>query len=222
MESAPPLTAEILMRHEACVLRLARTLVRSAAVAEIAKSSLGWPTAIGAGLALEAIAVSPEQCTLAWRILDSRPVADPDRVRVPKLGPRDLPAPPAELEFMTEAELRAALVNLGARADQVLFDRFTAEVEARLRSRRRGNRRCARRATGTSRPSANSGSGATRWAVRKARAQSSAALTGSARRTPCARRPRRRPAVVHVAAEDEQGVVIAWKLLKSWPVNEPQ
>jgi hypothetical protein len=67
MESAPPLTAEILMRHEACVLRLARTLVRSAAVAEIAKSSLGWPTAIGAGLALEAIAVSPEQCTLAWR-----------------------------------------------------------------------------------------------------------------------------------------------------------
>jgi len=25
-------------------------------------------------------------------------------------------------------------------------------------------------------------------------------------------------AVVHVAARDEQGVVIAWKLLKSWPV----
>jgi hypothetical protein len=29
-------------------------------------------------------------------------------------------------------------------------------------------------------------------------------------------------AVVHVAAEDEQGVVLAWRLLKSWPVNEPQ
>jgi RNA polymerase sigma-70 factor (ECF subfamily) len=87
-------------------------------------------------VALEAIAVSPEQCTLAWRILDSRPVADPDRVRVPELGPGDLPAPPAELESMTEPALRAALVNLGARADQVLFDRFTPEVEARFGSLR--------------------------------------------------------------------------------------
>jgi len=81
---------------------------------------------------VEVIAASSEQCTIAWRILESRPVANAARVRVPELQPADLPAPAPELARMSEAELRAALAAVRARSDALLFERFSPEIEARF------------------------------------------------------------------------------------------
>lgn len=81
---------------------------------------------------VEVIAASSEQCTIAWRLLESRPVANAEPVRVPELQPADLPAPCPELARMSEAELRTALAAVRARSDDLLFERFSPEIEARF------------------------------------------------------------------------------------------
>lgn len=85
-------------------------------------------------VAVEVIAASPEQCTIAWRILESRPIANTDSVRVPRIQAGDLPAPSPELARMSESELLAALSAVRARSDDVLFEHFAPDVEARFGS----------------------------------------------------------------------------------------
>ncbi len=83
-------------------------------------------------VAVEVVAASPEQCTIAWRILESRPIASPESVRVPHIQAGDLPAPPPELARMSEPELLAALSAVRARSDDVLFEHFAPDIEARF------------------------------------------------------------------------------------------
>jgi len=83
-------------------------------------------------VALEVIATATDQCTIAYRILQSRPVEDRREAYVAPGFSVALPPPAAQLTRMSEPELRAALDAVRARTDEVLFRRFSPEIEARF------------------------------------------------------------------------------------------
>ncbi|MBL8860461.1 MAG: sigma-70 family RNA polymerase sigma factor [Planctomycetes bacterium] len=83
-------------------------------------------------VAVKVLEVAEDQCTIAYRILESRPVANQRGVHVPDDYRVVLPPAPAELARRSEPELRAALDVVRRRAEEVLFDRIPPEVEARF------------------------------------------------------------------------------------------
>ncbi len=83
-------------------------------------------------VAIEVVELSDEQCTLGWRMLNSRPIANPDPLRVPTMEREKLPDPPDVLANMSEEELMPTLGAVRTRVDEVLFLGFSPEIEARF------------------------------------------------------------------------------------------
>lgn len=83
-------------------------------------------------VALQTLHVDDEGCTIAWRLLDSRPVPSPRTPWKPAMLSEELPPPPADLVAMTQPQLRAEIDRLGSLSDRALFERFSPEVEERF------------------------------------------------------------------------------------------
>src|SRR5205085_11350592 len=82
-------------------------------------------------VALHVVDVDADHCTIAWRIVESRPVEEPRDPWVPIALAESLPPASEALAAMNEVELRAALDAVRARAEQVILDRFDPAIEAR-------------------------------------------------------------------------------------------
>lgn len=83
-------------------------------------------------VALEIVDVSPGQCTIAYRVLASRPF---EESRTPYVAPDfaiELPPAAPELARMAEPELRRALDAVRARADEIVFESIPPDVERRF------------------------------------------------------------------------------------------
>jgi RNA polymerase sigma-70 factor (ECF subfamily) len=80
-------------------------------------------------VALEVIAVAPDQCTIAYRILRAHAAEKSPSAYVSPGFHVELPPPAELLARMSETELRAALDAVRARTDEVLFQRFSPEIE---------------------------------------------------------------------------------------------
>lgn len=91
------------------------------------------PTDFDLLVAVEVIAVEDDRCTIAYRVLDSRG-SDLDG---PTRGPRSAPAsalapPPEAVAKMSQPRLVETLGRVRARADELLFLEFAADIEKRF------------------------------------------------------------------------------------------
>ncbi|HVS17449.1 MAG TPA: sigma-70 family RNA polymerase sigma factor [Planctomycetota bacterium] len=71
-------------------------------------------------------------CTLAWRVLEDRPVPDASPVRTPRSTPEEHAPPPVEWRQRSVEDLRAELERVRARGEQLLFDEIPPEVRERF------------------------------------------------------------------------------------------
>lgn len=82
-------------------------------------------------VALEVASVTPDGCTLAWRLLDRRALENERPLWRPEMLAEDLPPPPAELAALSEEQLRVELDRLIAGAEAALFEDLPEQVEQR-------------------------------------------------------------------------------------------
>lgn len=77
-------------------------------------------------VAFEVAQADADSCTLAWRVLEERPVPDARPVRPIAPGADRLPPDPPELAVLSLPELHEALDRLRIRAEALLFDDLPA------------------------------------------------------------------------------------------------
>jgi len=80
-------------------------------------------------VAFEVVAKSADQCTLAWRLLESRVVADQRELWRPSMERAALPPAPEELTRLSETDLIAALEAVRATGERVILQSFSPEIE---------------------------------------------------------------------------------------------
>ncbi len=83
-------------------------------------------------VALEVVAVGDRDCTLAWRVLETRRVPGLRPLRQPEVRSEDIPVAAPELEQLDEASLLRELGTLRAEAERLLLEERPIEVEQRF------------------------------------------------------------------------------------------
>ncbi len=83
-------------------------------------------------VALHLLRAAHEECTMAWQLLDSRPVADAQAPPRPAVLSEEVPPAPPEIARLSTEELLAELEQLVSLGDAALFDGFPGELTARF------------------------------------------------------------------------------------------
>lgn len=81
---------------------------------------------------VEVAEAGEDDCTLAWRVLEDRPVPEPRKVQRPETTRDALAPPPPELRARPEESLRFELDSLRAEGERLLLETFPPDLTARF------------------------------------------------------------------------------------------